>query len=68
MKMIIVQSSNISSIGYDNRTLYVRFHSGGLYAYRNVPASVYRELMCSASKGQYFQAYIKGRYAEQRVH
>lgn len=53
MNMIPVSSSNISSIGYQNRTLYVSFHSGGLYAYSGVPEAVYRELMSASSHGKY---------------
>ena len=44
MQMIPVSSSNIASIGYENRTLYVLFHNGGLYAYSDVPESIYNEL------------------------
>lgn len=43
MQMIPVPSSNIVSIGYEENTLYVQFHSGTLYAYYNVPESVYHE-------------------------
>ena len=49
MNMIPVSSSNISSIGYQSGTLYVSFHSGGLYAYSGVPESIYRELMSASS-------------------
>ena len=44
MNMIPVSSSGIASVGYEGTTMYIRFHSGGLYAYHNVPSSVYCSL------------------------
>lgn len=67
MQMIPVSSSNIASIGYQGSTLHIRFHSGGLYAYYNVPISVYNGLMNAVSKGRYFHANIKGRYGDTRI-
>ena len=67
MNMIPVSSSNISSIGYEGTTLYVRFNSGGLYAYYDVPQSVYSGLMSASSHGKYLSAYIKGRYRYQQI-
>ena len=67
MQMIPVSSSNISSIGYEGSTLHIRFHSGGLYSYYNVPLSVYNGLMSAGSKGRYFHANIKGRYGDTRI-
>lgn len=67
MDMIPVTSSNISSIGYDGSTMHIRFNSGGLYAYHNVPSSVYNGLMGASSKGKYFHAHIKGRYGDTRI-
>ncbi|MDE7323914.1 MAG: KTSC domain-containing protein, partial [Lachnospiraceae bacterium] len=49
MNMIPVSSSNIASIGYDGSTLHIRFNSGSLYAYYNVPESVYSGLMNASS-------------------
>ena len=67
MNMIPVTSSNISSIGYQSGTLYVSFHSGGLYAYSGVPESIYRELMSASSHGKYLASQIKGRYPYKRI-
>lgn len=67
MNMISVTSTDISSIGYEGTTLHIRFNSGGLYAYYNVPASVYNGLMGASSKGKYFHANIKGRYGDTRI-
>lgn len=67
MNMIPVASSDISSVGYEGTTLHIRFHSGGLYAYYNVPARIYNSLMNASSKGGYFHANIKGRYGDTRI-
>ena len=67
MNMIPVSSSNIASIGYEGTTLHIRFHSGGLYAYYNVPYSVYAGLMGAFSHGEYFHDHIKGRYGDTRI-
>ena len=62
MRMTPVSSSNISSIGYENGTLYVEFHGGRLYAYSGVPESVYRNLMAASSHGSYLATHVKGVY------
>lgn len=67
MNMISVSSSDIASIGYEGSTLHIRFNSGGLYAYYNVPASVYNGLMGAGSHGKYFHANIKGRYGDTKI-
>lgn len=67
MVMHPVSSTDISSIGYENGTLYIRFHKGGTYAYFNVPESVYAGLMSAGSHGKYFHAFIKGSYGYSKV-
>ncbi len=67
MNMISVSSSNIDSIGYEGTTLYVRFNSGSLYAYYNVPRSIYSGLMSASSHGKYLAAHIKGVYRYQQI-
>ena len=67
MIMTPVSSSNISSVGYEGGTLYVRFHHGGLYAYYNVPENVYRSLMSASSHGEYLARFIKGTYVYKRI-
>lgn len=62
MIMTPVKSSDIASIGYEGSILYVRFNSGGMYAYPNVPESLYRALMEAPSHGKFFAANIKNRY------
>ncbi|MBR2131915.1 MAG: KTSC domain-containing protein [Oscillospiraceae bacterium] len=67
MQMIPVASSNISSIGYENGTLYVAFNRGGLYAYLNVPENIYHALMSASSHGEYLARYVKGVYPYQKI-
>lgn len=69
MDKVRVNSSNISSIGYDpmSQTLEVAFNSGGIYQYYNVPENIYINLMNAGSKGKYHHTHIKGRYNYKRV-
>jgi len=67
MQMISVNSSDIQSVGYSNSVLRIKFHSGGLYEYTNVPQEVYYGLINSGSKGKYFHTFIRGRYGEKRI-
>lgn len=69
MEMIPVSSSNLSAVGYDaeSQILYIRFHSGSLYAYYNVPQNIYIGLMDAPSKGRYHSACIKNGFRYQRI-
>ena len=64
-----VSSSNLHSVGYEpeTATLEVKFHSGGIYQYFNVPVERYEGLMRASSKGGYLDSYIKGRFRYRKV-
>lgn len=64
-----VNSSNLSSVGYDStsKTLEVEFHHGGIYQYFNVPESVYRALLNADSAGGYLARNVKGTYQYSRI-
>lgn len=64
-----VQSSNISSIGYDvnTATLEIEFLNGSIYQYYDVPEYVYEELMSASSHGGYLASAIKGTYRYGKV-
>ena len=64
MDRVPVSSSNISTVGYDanSSTLEIGFHHGGVYQYFGVPQGEYDALLNAASKGIYFNAYIRDRY------
>lgn len=64
-----VQSSNLSSVGYDseNQILEIEFKKSGIYQYYRVPLNVYNGLMTASSHGEYFNAYIKGVYDFKKI-
>lgn len=69
MDRIPVSSSNIASIGYDQKTqtLEVEFLKGSLYQYFDVPQIVYEEFIGADSKGKFLATQIKGIYRYARV-
>ncbi|MDV2481091.1 KTSC domain-containing protein [Methanoculleus sp. Wushi-C6] len=69
MQRQAVASTNIRSVGYDeeDEILEVEFHSGGVYHYVGVPASVYEGLLTARSKGRYFGDFIRLRYPYEKV-
>lgn len=64
MKRQQVESSTISSIGYDydEQTLEVEFKNGGVYQYFEVPENIYKELLNADSHGVYFSSHIRNEY------
>jgi hypothetical protein len=64
-----VNSSNVSSVGYDKatQTLEVEFKDSSVYVYFGVPAFLYDGLMRAASKGSFLAQHIKGHYRYQSV-
>ena len=69
MFRVQVSSTNLLSVGYDavSRVLEIEFRKGALYAYQDVPESAHAGLMGAASKGGYFDDFIKPRYRFQRL-
>jgi len=64
-----VASEAIDTIRYEpaRARLLVRFRSGELYAYREVPDEVHRAFLEAPSKGRFFQARIRDRYPFERL-
>ena len=64
MNMVSVRSSAIRAVGYDPATgrMQIRFAEGHSYTFCGVPDSVHRSLMSAASKGSYYNNFIRGRY------
>jgi len=64
MQMRQVQSSNVQAVGYypASQELRITFRSGPTYKYANVPESVYRSMMRSASIGQFVATVLKPGY------
>jgi len=65
MEWVPVTSSVIALVRYDAAaaTLDVTFQSGKVYRYQDVPPAIYDELMIAESKGQFFNARIRDRFA-----
>lgn len=63
MSLIPVPSSSLAAVGYDGGTLAVLFHtSSTVYLHPGVPYAVYAGLMRAASKGAFYNRFIRGRY------
>ena len=69
MHRVRVSSTVLAAVGYDEttRTLEIRFHSGSLYRYRDVPPDVVLELLQSDSLGHYFTTAVRDTYAVERL-
>ena len=64
MDMIHVNSSAISAIAYDQRTMRmrIRFIQGDTYDFCGVPAHIFQGLLNARSKGTYYNDHIRDRY------
>lgn len=69
MKRESVDSSMISSIGYDPSTkiLEIEFNSGAVWHYFNFPKSLWKDFKNADSYGRFFLDYIKDEYQEAKV-
>ena len=69
MRMISVSSSDLHEVGYDERfaLLQIRFNSGAIYEYYDVPRNIYIGLITASSAGKYFHEYVKGKYRYSRI-
>ena len=59
-----VKSKMLAAVAYnyDWRQLYLRFRSGDIHCYRDVPAEEYQGLLAADSKGEYARSRIFNRY------
>jgi len=62
-------SAVIAAYEYDaaSETLIIRYHSGKVYHYLQVPEKVFREMRSTMVKGIWFNRHIKGKYAFEEV-
>jgi len=69
MDRILVDSSNLIAVGYDQaaKVLEVEFRTGSVYQYLEVPEEKYQGLMSAVSKGQYFHDNIINQYDFEEV-
>lgn len=62
-----VESSNLSAVALNDNTLYVKFHSGSVYAYPGVSKDLYEEMLGAESKGKFFNSKIKNVFEFKKV-
>ena len=67
MELKKVKSSNIDSVGYENENLYIKYQSGAIYKYKNVPKVIYESFIDSDSKGRFMNSEIKNKYLFERL-
>jgi hypothetical protein len=62
-------STVVANMQYDpeRKNLTVRFVSGLVYEYLDVPEEVYASMKAARSKGTYLNQFIKGHYAYRKV-
>ncbi len=60
-----LQSSNVAAYRYNpgSRVLQIRFHSGRIYGYKDVPENVADGLGTAESAGKYVNSAIKNSYS-----
>ncbi|HBO44381.1 MAG TPA: hypothetical protein DD670_10700 [Planctomycetaceae bacterium] len=61
---VLVESSHIISAGYDRATgiLYIKFVGGHVYAYLDVPESVFLDFLDAESHGRFMHGCVYGYY------
>jgi len=59
----------LAAVAYvpETGTLYLRFRSGEIYAYFNIPEDQYQAFLQAESRGRYFLSLIRGRFRYQRI-
>ena len=69
MKMIIVESTTLRSVGYnaERQLLQIEFQNRSIYQYFKVPAAIHEELLHATSKGAYFNRSIRQHFAHALV-
>ena len=78
MKLVTVESSNISQIGFEEdkvitlnqrpiNILRVVFNNGLIYDYYNVEKDVFERFLDSNSKGKYLHEFITNNYQYEKV-
>lgn len=60
MKLMPVQSSNVSLIGYENGVIEVHFKNGYVYRYPNCNEALFIAFLYAPSKGEFVHQHLKG--------
>jgi KTSC domain len=61
-----VESTVIEAIGY-SRVLEIRFESGQVYQYYDVPDDIFDAMLDAPSKGKFFNQNIRGRFRYREI-
>lgn len=64
---MIVESSHIFDVSWDEGTLTVTFKDGAVYNYADVPVGVYQEMVSAPSVGRFFKDNVKGAFEYERI-
>lgn len=64
---ITFDSSALDSATYDNTTLTLKFVSGDIYSYSNVPSNIFEGLRSADSAGKYFRNNIINSYVGEKI-
>jgi hypothetical protein len=69
MKWDLLDSKMLAASAYapESRTLYLRFHSGDVYRYFEVPPAEYESFLTAESKGRYFLSHIRDHFRYERM-
>ncbi|MGH8647711.1 MAG: KTSC domain-containing protein [Burkholderiales bacterium] len=64
MNSTAVESTTLATVAYDaaRELLQLEFRSRAVYQYFGVPAAVHEALLRAASKGSYFNRFIRGSF------
>ena len=67
MEMQEVESSNIAALGWDQGPedtgcLTVRFKTGGMYIYHDIPSDIGEGIFEAESVGRYFSQHVRGKF------
>ncbi len=69
MTWLPVDSKMFTSVAYDEekQVLYLRFQSGDVYCYFELPAAEYQALLDAKSRGRFFLAHIRDHFRYERL-
>lgn len=67
MNLQPVTSSIIQAIGHEGTTLAVRFKTGAVWHYQNVPDETFQAMLDSDSVGSFFNSRIRGKHIATKV-
>ena len=69
MTWLPVDSKMFTSVAYDEekQVLHLRFRSGEVYRYFELPAAEYQALLDAESRGRFFLAHIRDHFRYERM-